>query len=270
MFSSLQIYSICILLSSATAFTTFDSECSVPMVQVNFVSSPDTRGTLQILWSSLFTIFACTWTVLNLNVPALPEDRPNSRFSVERAKWLYRKHRSAIGWFLITLFAPEVTLSKYSDDTLNAYLIGNNHHKTIEEGGLDPNACHVCQYGWLRAEAGRFRSGNSITTGATLTGSRRRGNRHPARWRSQIHSLDPLTGYHPILLSGSKRGSGWPAGYQSQICSLEPLKEDPSILADSRRGDKSSAGYRSPNSNISFNPPTGDSVFNLWPFLRQC
>ena len=36
-------------------------------------SQPDGRGTFDILWASLFTIFLCTWTSLHLNVPSTNE-----------------------------------------------------------------------------------------------------------------------------------------------------------------------------------------------------
>ncbi|PYI05139.1 hypothetical protein BO78DRAFT_398442, partial [Aspergillus sclerotiicarbonarius CBS 121057] len=116
------IYLICLLASLTTAYTTFDSECSVPTSQVNFVSAPDTRGTLQILWSSLFTILACTWTVLHLNVPPISEEpEPDAWFSVKRVRTLYVTYKPAVEWFLMTLIAPEITLAKYSNDTLEVY-----------------------------------------------------------------------------------------------------------------------------------------------------
>lgn len=53
-------------LASASTFTT---NCSLPTERTTFVTAPNTRGTLQILWSSLFTIFICIWSVQHLNVP---------------------------------------------------------------------------------------------------------------------------------------------------------------------------------------------------------
>ena len=35
-----------------------------------WVSSPDNRGTVDILWSCASTIFVCTWVMLHLNVPS--------------------------------------------------------------------------------------------------------------------------------------------------------------------------------------------------------
>ena len=41
--------------------------------QKGWVSQPNGRGTIDILWDSLFTIFICSWSVLCLNVPAANE-----------------------------------------------------------------------------------------------------------------------------------------------------------------------------------------------------
>jgi hypothetical protein len=57
------------------AYKTFETICLTPTTTANYVSSADTRGTLEILWSCLFTIFASAWAVQHLNVPEQREDR---------------------------------------------------------------------------------------------------------------------------------------------------------------------------------------------------
>src|ERR1700712_277358 len=37
---------------------------------VGWVSSPNGRGTIDILWSCLFTGFLCSWSMLCLNIPS--------------------------------------------------------------------------------------------------------------------------------------------------------------------------------------------------------
>ena len=37
--------------------------------RLNWVSGPNTRGTFDIIWTSIFTIFLCTWSCLCLNIP---------------------------------------------------------------------------------------------------------------------------------------------------------------------------------------------------------
>ncbi|CZT02216.1 uncharacterized protein RCO7_11055 [Rhynchosporium graminicola] len=63
-----------------------------------WASQPDSRGTLDIVWSSLLTVFLCTWTVLCLNLPA----RTDSYF-----KFMLRKLR----WMLLATIGPEFVLS---------------------------------------------------------------------------------------------------------------------------------------------------------------
>jgi len=63
-----------------------------------WVSSPDGRGTFDILWNCLFTSFLCTWVSLHLNVPA-PEDGETSI--------LVRKLR----WMLQAILGPEFVLA---------------------------------------------------------------------------------------------------------------------------------------------------------------
>ncbi|KAL8703131.1 MAG: hypothetical protein Q9201_003690 [Fulgogasparrea decipioides] len=63
-----------------------------------WVSQPDGRGTFDILWSCLFTIFLCTWVSLHLNVPAEHEKYRHQFF---------RKMR----WMLQAIMAPEFVLT---------------------------------------------------------------------------------------------------------------------------------------------------------------
>jgi hypothetical protein len=45
----------------------------------------DERGTIDILWSCLFAIFLCTWTGLDLNLPA--SDEAWVKFVLLKGKW---------------------------------------------------------------------------------------------------------------------------------------------------------------------------------------
>lgn len=38
---------------------------------MGWTSSPNTRGTIDIIWSCIFVVFLSTWTTLHNNVPAL-------------------------------------------------------------------------------------------------------------------------------------------------------------------------------------------------------
>jgi len=110
-------------------YTKFSPNCSTPTTStINFVATPNARGTLDILWSCLFTIFACTWTVLHLNVPEQRDDQnvtPNWKVDFKRK---VKGFLHTLQWCIIMILAPEVLLAKYW--TESAWV--NADHKTIE------------------------------------------------------------------------------------------------------------------------------------------
>lgn len=62
--------------------------------QTGWVSQPNGRGTFDIIWGSLFTIFLCTWTSLHLNIPAHGES------------YLLRQARK-LRWMAQAIMGPE-------------------------------------------------------------------------------------------------------------------------------------------------------------------
>jgi len=61
-------------------------------------STPDIRGTMDIIWSSFLTIFLCTWTAVCLNIPH-PNDSKRDIF-LRKAKWMF--------WAIV---GPEIVLA---------------------------------------------------------------------------------------------------------------------------------------------------------------
>ncbi|PWY82752.1 hypothetical protein BO83DRAFT_454768 [Aspergillus eucalypticola CBS 122712] len=123
MFSSTVIYFLylpLLLASNVQAFNTIHTNCTLPPQHANFVTAPNTRGTLQILWSSLFTILACTWTVLHLNVPEYAP-KPEIKDFRKWLKWMVDKYQHPTKWFLLTVFAPEIPFAKYWDDQVRGH-----------------------------------------------------------------------------------------------------------------------------------------------------
>lgn len=114
-----------VLGTGAQAFTRFDSTCTIPTTHVSFVSSPDSRGTLDILWSCLFTIIACTWTIQHLNIPE-QRDRASEKKDRLHQIW-YAAERGAksfwsnLKWMLFTMVAPEFILGKAIGDFMVAW-----------------------------------------------------------------------------------------------------------------------------------------------------
>ncbi|KAL7900576.1 hypothetical protein HDV64DRAFT_290471 [Trichoderma sp. TUCIM 5745] len=110
-------FSLFYLFAVVRAYSVFETTCSKPPIGVNYVSSPNFRGTLDILWSSLFTIFACTWTLQHPNVP---EQRHGYRHSgsgisqisnwKENIRWKLKHFLRATNAFLLTTLAPEIII----------------------------------------------------------------------------------------------------------------------------------------------------------------
>ena len=82
-----------VCLRTASATSTQNATDSSERVH-GWVSQPNGRGTFDILWSALVTIFLCTWTSLHLNVPS-PKEKYWQR--------CVRKFR----WMLTAIIAPE-------------------------------------------------------------------------------------------------------------------------------------------------------------------
>jgi hypothetical protein len=72
-----------------------------------WISAPNTRGTIQILYSSLSTIYLCTWTSLCLNIP---------RYGT--SGWRFRLYK--LRWHLFTIFFPEVVVATAAEQWLSA------------------------------------------------------------------------------------------------------------------------------------------------------
>ncbi|KAJ0107504.1 hypothetical protein J7T55_007693 [Diaporthe amygdali] len=66
---------------------------------VGWTTGPGTRGTLTLVWSCVITIFACTWTVLHLNVPGRKE----------ASLW---KTLRKVKWMAINILFPEFIFAK--------------------------------------------------------------------------------------------------------------------------------------------------------------
>ncbi|KAH8795641.1 hypothetical protein BGZ57DRAFT_866373 [Hyaloscypha finlandica] len=68
-----------------------------------------TRTVFDILWSCLFVIFTCTWTVQHLNVPEQREGNdPGWRGDI---KWDWKSVWESAKWMCITILAPEALVT---------------------------------------------------------------------------------------------------------------------------------------------------------------
>lgn len=105
------------LLQRASAASTFSPNCTLPPEVVNFMSSTGVRGTLDILWGSLFTLLICTWTVQHLN---LPEQTPDPESWQQKLKETLKRSGTKVKWMLVTLIVPEFLVGRAFQDWMMA------------------------------------------------------------------------------------------------------------------------------------------------------
>ncbi|PSK42712.1 hypothetical protein B9Z65_5634 [Elsinoe australis] len=80
-----------------SSVTSLPSDGTVSDLQTGWVSQPDSRGTMGILWSCSSTLFICVWVMLHLNIPA--RDESFITVTIRRTKW-----------FVMSLLAPELVM----------------------------------------------------------------------------------------------------------------------------------------------------------------
>ncbi|KAL6898400.1 hypothetical protein GGI43DRAFT_428561 [Trichoderma evansii] len=114
-------FSCFFFIAAVQAYKTFEPECSTPPADVNYVASPNSRGTLNILWSSLLTIFACTWTIHHPNVPRQYHGYRHNW------SWALRGFLKSTGRMVLTIFAPEIIIAV----AYNEFLAARVDHKSL-------------------------------------------------------------------------------------------------------------------------------------------
>ncbi|KAI1452571.1 hypothetical protein F4805DRAFT_446991 [Annulohypoxylon moriforme] len=138
----------------ATASSTFQPSCSIPPESTNLVLAANVRGTFDILWTSLFTLITCCWTVQHLNVPRQPQ-KPEDSEQLEKG---WRKgfnniiqiiQRSLLSilpklkWMLLTLLVPEFLVGKsLQDRRLARKFIAD----MVDRNGLADDVCHGLEW----------------------------------------------------------------------------------------------------------------------------
>jgi len=90
----------------------FASNCTLPPKGIGFVSAPEVRGTLDILWSCLATLVICTWSILHLNVPE--QSTPNGKLQKYTRSSVRLFHK--IKWLFVNILAPEWAFGKAFGD----------------------------------------------------------------------------------------------------------------------------------------------------------
>ena len=94
----------------------FQPQCTIPEEGPAFIQQPNVRSTMDIVWSSVFIIFLCTWSILHLNVPPQIRPLPPAKNFWETCRrsyfegW-YRFRRKSV-WMVLTMLAPEYIFSQ--------------------------------------------------------------------------------------------------------------------------------------------------------------
>ncbi|CAG8013736.1 unnamed protein product [Penicillium olsonii] len=182
---------------------TFQTNCTLPPGRTIFVSSPNTRGTLDILWPCLSLLILCTWSILRLNVPT------KSAPGITKSQWYRREiflFMEKLQWMIISLFAPEIILGQAWGNRRSAILLENQFEKYKREDNVPWSRSHI-----YYANMGGFpiqfigsmnRPNMEPYNPNTIPGCLPR--RHPAWFDSdtlQIHSWtfnNPPSGYQPL------------------------------------------------------------------------
>jgi hypothetical protein len=121
--------------SLVNSYSTFTTICSTPSSATNYVSSPNTRGTLDILWSCLFTVIACTWTIQHLNVPEQRNRRDDNWLG--DLKWMLKGFWRNVKWMLAIMIAPEYILGKACADLVAAFMARDEMRNFALEDGVE-------------------------------------------------------------------------------------------------------------------------------------
>ncbi|KAI0096042.1 hypothetical protein F4776DRAFT_677133 [Hypoxylon sp. NC0597] len=109
------------------ASSIFRPNCTIPPESTNLVLAPNVRGTFDILWTSIFTLITCCWTVQHLNVPRqLPKPkwqekprgvwRESVNYSCSWIKYTLLGVWPKLKWMMATLLIPEFLVGKAYQD----------------------------------------------------------------------------------------------------------------------------------------------------------
>lgn len=114
---------------SLVSASTFSTNCTLPTPSSTVVTSANIRGTVDILWSGLFTVFICIWTVQHLNVPEQRDGRDQGWRG--DLKWAWKGFVTKFKWMILTLILPESLLGK----ALSEYVIGRHSLRLLKKNG---------------------------------------------------------------------------------------------------------------------------------------
>ena len=118
----------------------YKPQCSIPPHINGFLSSPDIRSTMDIVWTCAATLLLCTWSILHLNIPI--EVTSNGSASQTLRRNLYLTARK-LWWMFITFMAPEIILGKALSDLVSARRTTKEMAEYVREDGVEWTLTHT-------------------------------------------------------------------------------------------------------------------------------
>jgi hypothetical protein len=115
----------------------FTPTCSLPPENTKFTSTPNVRGTLDIVWTCFSILLLCTWSVQHLNIQ--PQIKPRAVGQYIRLSVFLVKRKAK--WMLLTLMAPEILIglalsqfvaARHGQDTIQGFACEDGVEWTLE------------------------------------------------------------------------------------------------------------------------------------------
>lgn len=117
----------------------FQPNCTIPPEPPAFVTAPNVRSTMNIVWSCVSTILLCCWSIQHLNVPPQFQPKTTRQRLLRKLFLLWRK----VKWMMMALFAPEVLLAKAVTDLRSCLLNSPMLKKLADEDGVPWSKAHT-------------------------------------------------------------------------------------------------------------------------------
>jgi hypothetical protein len=111
---------LCMCVLAAQAVSDFQTQCTTSNQTVSYVSSPHTRGTLDIVWNCLATLVACVYTMLHLNIPER-NTRPQTVSTGTTELWeSFKDYMWVIAVSVVSILFPELVWTASIDEWMDA------------------------------------------------------------------------------------------------------------------------------------------------------
>lgn len=117
----------------------FKPNCTIPPEPPVFVTAPNVRSTMNIVWSCTSTILLCCWSIQHLNVPPQFQPRTTRQKLMRKLIFFWRK----VKWMMITLFAPEFLLAKAITNLRSCLLHSPILQEFADEDGVPWSKMHT-------------------------------------------------------------------------------------------------------------------------------